>query len=300
MEASLRPITDKAAGQGAGSIRRLSVRGLGALLLTIIVLGFPTVSEAIPIRINTGNDGKAGISRGAVDPGVTWNYTGDFNDARFASYVDNDPFFPGPTTKGSCHMLGGNCRIGSNTAYGPDALAAGYPAYLGVQFFYLTFDLPSGATNVVLEVTEIGADDRVGLHLNGNEVNFWGNLSGAPVSGRIDGSDVYAGTPLGAGIQPSLNPVTLQSPFGFPDFSLTDPLLFNIGDTNVLRLWVNNTNSRSPFAPAQRMHPGDPSLVGFDALLSFEVNSVPEPGTLTIFGLGLIGLCAARRRNKRS
>ena len=32
--------------------------------------------------------------------------------------------------------------------------------------------------------------------------------------------------------------------------------------------------------------------------IEFDVNAVPEPGTLTLFGIGLFGLVAARRRNK--
>jgi hypothetical protein len=272
----VRLAADKDAGihkSRIGSSPKFALVAFASIASTVVliagflaVLLFPTEALATSVRLNTGNEGKPGVVRGAVDPGVTWNYTGDFNTSRFNSYVDNDPFFPGATTVGTCHMLGGNCRLGSNTNYGPD-VTAGHPAYLGVQFFYLSFDLPANAINVSLEVTNIGADDRVGMHLNGNEIGFWGNHSGAAQNGRIDGSDVYAGTSLGAGVQPSLNPVSLQSPFGFPDFTLNNISLFLLGDTNVIRLWVNNTNSRNPFAAARPMSSGDPSLVGFDSVL---------------------------------
>lgn len=277
----------------------LQRRTIARLLLAAMLVVFmaPGGASATVLRLNTGNIAKPGVPRGAVDPGVTWNYTGDFNTARFASYVGNDPAFPGATSILSCHMLGGNCRPGSNTNYGPD-VPAGYPAYLGVQFFYLAFDLPANAINVSLMVTTIGADDRVGLHLNGNAIDFWGNHSGGPLPGRIDGSDVYASTSLGAGVQPGLNPVTLQSGFGFPGFTLTDPSQYALGGTNVIRLWVNNTGTRNPTASARPMRNGDPSVIAFDSLLSFDVATVPEPSTTLLLLLGLAPLCVRRlRRN---
>ena len=107
---------------------------------------------------------------------------------------------------------------------------------------------------------------------------------------------MYASTVIGAGAQPGINPVTLQPGFGIPDFTLSDPSHFVLGGTNVIRLWVNNTNSRSPTAIARSMRSGDPSIVAFDSTLRFEITSAPEPGTLLLALLGLAPLYGRRLR----
>ena len=159
------------------------------------------------------------------------------------------------------------------------------------------------AIDVGLDVTVVGADDRVGFGLNGHDIAFWGNVDGGG-TGRMDGSDKYAAT-LGPGVEPTRpSPtVTFLDPFPFtPPFSpfeLTDPSLFVFGGTNVVRLWVNNTGTRNLSAVANPMSSGNPSVVGFDATLRFETAAAPEPATLALLGLGLAGIGWSRRKSAR-
>jgi len=60
--------------------------------------------------------------------------------------------------------------------------------------------------------------------------------------------------------------------------------LFNVGVDSV----NNNVNGVIP--------EGDPSVVFLDA----SVNAIPEPGTASLLGLGLVGLVLAGRRSRRS
>jgi hypothetical protein len=275
------------------SFARLSYSG-SLFLLIALALVVPAPVDAVAIRVNTGNVDKP-LGRGAPDPSVTWNYTGDFDDARFVSYVDNDPVFPGPTTVVTCHFVSGNCRTSNNSQYGSD-VPVPYPAYRGVQFFYLTFELPAPAMAIALDISVVGADDRIGLGLNGHEIGFWGNVNGTGF-GRMDGSDIYAGTSIGPGVEPTrTSGVFFQNPFGFPGLVLTDPSQFLVGQTNVLRLWVNNTGFRSFTNSARPMSSGDPSVAAFDATVNFTLAQVPEPSTLLLLSLGFVGLGYSGRR----
>ena len=274
-------------------LARRGGNGIARVVVLLCGLCVAGMAGAVEIRLNTGSSGK-GLALGDPDPSVTWNYTGDFADPRYVAYVNNDPFFP-PSSNAiqACHLRDGTCRQGNNTNYGPDALADGVQPYQGVQFFYLDFDLPSNAVNVSLEVVLVGADDRVGLGLNGNDVDFWGNNTvGGP--GRIDGSDRYG---AGFGIEPTRTNVFLRPGFNDPGipFTLIDPALFNVGGENFVRLWVNNTNSRSNTAIARPMSFGDPSIVAFDSFLRFDLASVPEPATAALALLGLLAVGRASR-----
>jgi hypothetical protein len=176
----------------------------------------------------------------------------------------------------------------SNTAYGPD-VPVGTPAYTGVEFYYITFDLPADATNVSLAFPRFAADDRLEFQLNGQHIGYWGGSTNGAI-----------GQMVGLGSQPSVTNVVFNANFANPP-NLTDQSLFNIGGQNVMRFWVNNTGSTSAAAGITPHSGGNPSVLDIRGTLSFErattaLVAVPEPSTLLALGLALAAAGAGRRR----
>jgi len=228
-----------------------------SVAVTGTVLALSTAAEAFAatftIPINTGITGKSGINSGDRDPAFTWNYTGNFDDPRYQAYTRSTGTWIMPD-------------ISSTNDYGPD-VPDDLPDFQGVAFLYHAFDLPENATNIRLDFSRIGADDRVVASLNNTNIgNFKINRSPSlnPVTGIMTDAN--------------FNDVPMTfSPNGSAVEALDDPSAFNIGGRNILTFWMNNTGTADPYASAQVL--GDSTILEAHGVLSYDVldaESVPE------------------------
>ena len=250
----------------------LPILMIGVLAMSMISGAATVQATTVIVPVNTGSFGK-GLNPGDVDPNFTWNKTGDFSDLRFQAYVFNnfntlwcDAGFPQTLT---CNINQGFCNAKTNLAdpctgsdfflplFGPDVPAG--TTDQGIEFYYLTFDLPAGVTNVKLDFSVGGlmaADDRLQFQLNGNVIGYWGGSGG---TGRMDG----------LGSQPSLTGVVFNAN-NVNRPVVTNQSLFNIGGQNVVRFWVNNTGTTSVGAVARPRGGFDPSALQVRGTLSYD------------------------------
>ena len=250
----------------------LPILMIGVLAMSMISGAATVQATTVIVPVNTGSFGK-GLNPGDADPNFTWNKTGDFSDPRFQAYVFNNfnPLwcpagFPQTLT---CNINQGFCNAKTNLAdpctgsdfflplFGPDVPAG--TTDQGIEFYYLTFDLPAGVTNVKLDFSVGGlmaADDRLQFQLNGNVIGYWGGSGG---TGRMDG----------LGSQPSLTGVVFNAN-NVNRPVVTNQSLFNIGGQNVVRFWVNNTGTTSVGAVARPRGGFDPSALQVRGTLSYD------------------------------
>ena len=231
-------------------------------------------AASFTINFNTGIAGKTGVVSGQPDPLFTWNYTGNYEDTRYQAYTCNSRTWIMPCTF-------------SNSNYGPD-VPVGTPPFRGVAYLYYTFDLPENATNVQLDFNNLTADDRGVVSLN---ETFLGGFKFATTSEQ--------GVMTDAGF----NQIpTAFNPNGTP-LLVNDPSLFNFGGQNVLRFWVNNTNTFNPYATAiPLVGPGDRVHLTADGTLSYETKtqSVPEPASvLGLLALGTFGVTSRLLKHQK-
>jgi hypothetical protein len=271
---------------------RCSIQSL--LLLEFLIGSFIATGSAeaaiVTQNLSSGTFANPGLVAGAAHStgtAITWNYTGNFNDPRYVAYVSTFNTAGNFQIFHTTHMGFGNAT--SNTVYGPD-VPVGTPAYTGVEFYYVTFNLPANAINVGLSFSRIGADDRLQFQLNNQLIGYWGGPSTPGAIGRMNG----------LGSQPTVTNVTFN-PVPLPN--LTNQSLFNIGGQNVMRFWVNNTFSTNLNANAvPHQGSGDPSVLDIRATLTYDTVAapvVPEPSSLVVFALTFVmGFSSFRRQRK--
>ena len=143
----------------------------------------------------------------------------------------------------------------------------------GFWYAETSFFLPANATNVSLDFSGLGADDRVVLELNGQIVgNFFLNASGEGVM--------------------TLSPGT-NSPFTFTNQrSGTVNTGFLLGQENHLRLVVNNTDWNNPYATTKTFNDDiDGTAAYLAATVTYTVPDPPLPGVsiATYAGLTIDG-----------
>lgn len=218
-----------------------------------------------------------GQAPGAVIPAFTWNYSGNYADARRAVYRLNVPGFSNSMNDLATVCTSGRC--GSNDFDGAQGAE-----YAGYEFIYFGFSLPANAVSVALHFVSVAADDRVAVDLNGHILGAWGGRSYTPpltISTMLDGSGLHSAQFLG--------PTALN-------LSYNDPAWFNAGGENYIRFWINNTNSTNVGATA-RNHSGDgdPSALSTLGTIQYDAvtpSEIPEPsaGYLVLAGLLLLVL----------
>ena len=148
----------------------------------------------------------------------------------------------------------------------------------GVWIGTLQFTLPVGASGISLLVNNPIVDDRFVLRLNGTNV--------ADYARGLSGSGVF-------------NFGSSDDPFTFSgNSSFTINSGFNAG-VNTLVLYVNNTGTGEINAPARSLQT-DATYAGFDGVVSFDVNPIPEPGTWCLSLGGVVLFSFLRRRLRRS
>jgi hypothetical protein len=167
-------------------------------------------------------------------------------------------------------------------------LIASKPA--GSPSFYTlsnTFTLPTGFTNGTLTIDNLYIDDRGVLQLNGTTIASAGLLFGTT------GAGFMTLTPGGPN-----NPFT----FAFPSGDLNPNLVITSGlvaGSNTLSVIVNDTNFGIGGVPLETgVGQSDVNIV---ASVSFDVGTaaIPEPATLTLLGISLVGLAGFRRRKAK-
>lgn len=235
------------------------------------------------IDISTWRDDKGGVSGHGVGAGEalgdawSWNYTGDFSDPRNSLYSENNS-----VQRRACIGFGGDCNTNDSDNDGSDE-------YAGFEYIYYAFDLPGDAANVSLSFDRLSADDRLVVDVNDTFLGAWG--------GR-DADNSY--------------PVEVSNHRGADGFNtfeftgssgngtvLDDQSLFNVGGQNVIRFWVNNTNSLLvDSSPRSHFSSGDTSALNTRGTVNYEIVAVPAPATglLVPIALLLLGLGRICRR----
>jgi hypothetical protein len=143
-----------------------------------------------------------------------------------------------------------------------------------------SFYLPANATDVVFNYGTFFADDRTVIELNGNILN----ATGVPWYG-LPGSMVFSqGGPLQA-----------YAPFNGPNGSVSGSATsgFIVGGFNSIEAVVNNTYA-GIYGPLVTLTGTDRTAFGLAGTISYSI--VPEPSTLSLFGLAAAGLLICRRR----
>lgn len=179
-------------------------------------------------------------------PGWTWNYTGNFSDARYPMYMS--------FSNASYACLGPETGIGEYYDCDSDDNLTSLPGndYPGYEFHFFTFELPAGAQSPRINFNAIGSDDRAVVTLNGNEL---GNFA------------TYAPN------QPHLGPTGTELRTFTPqtsDIWVDNPSFFQTG-INVLRMWVNNTGNCGYGTAKAHWSGGGPSGSVVRGFLTYEL-----------------------------
>jgi hypothetical protein len=223
-----------------------------------------------------------GASGTQAVPGWSWNYTGNFGDARYPAYMSysNSAYLCiGPSTGiGTTH----DCDTDDNL---PPA-GVDYPGY---EFYYFAFVLPAGAQSPRANFVSLGGDDRAVVSLNGQEL---GNFA-SPASQ-----------------QPHLGPsgvVIKDFALLAQDLWIASPTQFVTG-TNVFRVWVNNTGSGGFGSAVSHSGGGGPSGTVIRGFVTYEMSEqvaspIPTLSEWALIALvaltGVFGALASRTRNVR-
>lgn len=155
------------------------------------------------------------------------------------------------------------------------------PASLGYWAVVYAFTLPVGYSNPVLTLTNVAADDRVMVTLNGNV---------------LGGTGIF-GPNVGPHDMPPLSFSSFSYGANGSSISTSSPGLFMTG-ANYLTFSVNDTFN-GVFGSTVSDGQGGPTSLGVTGQIDFRNGgSVPEPGSLMIAALGLLTLGAVRRQRR--
>lgn len=241
------------------------------LALMLGLLGAPAEVFAVQLDISTWRDDTGGVSGHGLGAGDalpdewSWNYTGDFDDPRRPVYSENNS-----VQRRVCIGPGGDCDSNDN-----DGVSGG--EYDGFEFLYYSFELPDNAADISLTFDRLSADDRLVVDLNDTTLGAWGGH---------DSFNDYPEIVTNHKGPDGLNAFDFTGSSGSGTFD--DLGLFNLGGTNVLRFWINNTNSLDVTADSRSHISGDTSALNTLGVLNYELTSVPAPGSFALFAVGLL------------
>jgi hypothetical protein len=160
---------------------------------------------------------------------------------------------------------------------------ASAPAFDGFWTATFSFFLPASATDEIATLVSLGADDRVVLFLNGNEVADGG--LGIPASGDIAGKMEFTD---GGGDQPFT--------FNGADSSGSGSGGVILGGINTLVAVLNNTGSGVTGTTKTYAGDGDGAIFRIQGNITY----VPEPsGISMLFGGCLVALARFRHLIRR-
>lgn len=156
---------------------------------------------------------------------------------------------------------------------------------------------PNLITSVTLVLTAFTGQSITPVTPNGISITpgFELDLYGYVGNGGVDPSDFGAGTLLASQVLDGVNPIVT---FELTNF-MVPQVLANVSFAGVnLRTPFNQPIGSTPFAQFRNGPSGsEPRLViEFDDPPAPGPVAVPEPGGLLLFGVGFLGLAAARRR----
>src|SRR5450759_242911 len=142
-------------------------------------------------------------------------------------------------------------------------------------------------TNVYINIASFGVDDRAALEINGVLIDLTGIIND-----NNNKQGVFQFAPGGKYVQETFNGVR-----AYPDNSSLNAVfsssLLHDG-INTVELIVNNTdNGISGNTIVNRG--GDSTNVALDASITYD--PIPEPTSITLLIMGLLGFCASRKKH---
>jgi hypothetical protein len=166
------------------------------------------------------------------------------------------------------------------------------------------FDFGTGLGSLVITVKGLGAQQVLGFfdHEIDEAINTFfneeGGTSGSPAAGQsweIDEpgwvfGDIYSNFVAG----------TLDNSIGFPgtdDVSMAMGWLFSLkaGETGVVTFVLSTVKPGSGFYLSHFDADSDATIYFYSGLRIFGGGQVPEPGSILLLGIGLLGLASARQ-----
>jgi hypothetical protein len=208
---------------------------------------------------------------GAFSPAWTWDYTGTHSGSGtvYHGLINNSASSNTALTNAACPL--------------PDCSSNDNGNFKGWYFLYFNFALPSDATNVVLHLNYLDADDRVVLSVNNTQLGGFAYSQHGVVGTNPGYATFQMDDASGTHSVAFFNTYDIASPFHYP---LAYPnLSYTLGGENYLRFWVNDTHSGLYGNAVPHISPGllnvDPSALYAYGYISYDRGASNQLGDFT-------------------